>query len=137
MYFRKEYTYLSNMYYSPIKINGLYFSCAEAAFQSFKTIDLEIRKKFQFISGPEAKRLGRKVPLRPDWNNIRIEVMDAVVRAKFRQHPELVRKLIVLEEPIVEDNNWNDTFWGKCKGKGYNHLGIILSKIRSDAKYSN
>ncbi len=34
------------------------------------------------------------------------------------------------EGEIVERNTWNDTFWGVCKGKGENHLGILLMEIR-------
>ena len=32
----------------------------------------------------------------------------------------------------VEGNNWNDTFWGVCRGKGRNELGKVLMKVRSE-----
>ena len=37
--------------------------------------------------------------------------------------------LKLIKEDIVEDNYWNDTFWGMCKGKGNNILGKILMNI--------
>lgn len=132
MYFRNEYWFLSNMYPCKIRVNGLEFQCAEACFQSFKTTDLELRKKFQNLNGFEAKKLGKKIKLRPDWNNIRLEVMYRVVLAKFRQHPELFRKLKNVSEPIVEDNTWHDTFWGMCNGVGKNNLGIILTAVQNN-----
>ena len=132
MFFRKEYAFLSNMYPAPLKINGLYFSCSEAAYQSFKTTDKELRKQFQFISGPTAKKLGRKLQIRPDWDDIKLEVMEAVVRCKFNRHPELMKKLCEIKEPIREDNTWNDTYWGVCNNRGQNMLGIILMKIRDE-----
>lgn len=38
------------------------------------------------------------------------------------------------EELLVEGNNWNDTFWGVCRGRGENNLGRILMKVRSEVK---
>lgn len=130
MKFRGDYDFLSNMYHSPIKVNGLVFTCAEAAFQSFKTLDKEERKKFQNIPGTKAKKLGKKVALRPDWNEIKIEVMHCVVKTKFKQNPELIPRLKAIPGEIVEDNTWNDTFWGRCNGIGKNTLGQILMYLR-------
>lgn len=131
MFFRNGYWYLSNMYPCEIRVNGLVFTCAEACFQSFKTTDLEERKKFQGINGFEAKKLGKKIKLRSDWNDIRIEVMTRVVKAKFNQHPDLADKLKATDNlMIIEDNTWNDTFWGVCNDKGKNLLGKIIMRVR-------
>lgn len=35
-------------------------------------------------------------------------------------------------DPIIEVNNWGDTYWGVCNGIGDNHLGKILMKIRDN-----
>lgn len=137
MKFRNEYWFLSNMFPAEMKVNGLTFTCAEACFQSFKTTDLEERKRFQDLNGFEAKKLGRRISIRPNWNEIRLEVMYLVVKAKFRQHPELTDKLIrTCNRPnieIVEDNTWGDKFWGRCNGIGENNLGKILTKIMTEA----
>lgn len=130
MYFRGEYAFLSNMFSAPMHVNGLTFTCAEACFQSFKCLDKEARKQFQGLAGPEAKRLGRKVALRPDWNDIKVDVMREVIRVKFKQNPELMAKLKDIQGEIVEDNTWSDLYWGKCNGIGYNKLGIILMELR-------
>ena len=34
-------------------------------------------------------------------------------------------------EELIEGNTWNDTYWGVCNGRGQNHLGKILMKVRS------
>ena len=131
MYFRNEYWFLSNMYPCEIRVNGLVFTCAEACFQSFKTTDVNERKKFQGIDGFKAKKLGRSVSLRSDWNDIRIEVMSRVIHAKFHQNSDLTKKLQDTGDlPIIEDNTWKDTFWGRCNGKGHNLLGQILMSER-------
>lgn len=130
MKFKNEFYFLSNMYPCELHINGLTFTCAEAAFQSFKVLDKEARKQFQGISGFEAKKLGKQVSLRTDWNNIRLDVMLAVLKVKFKQHPELATLLKMINVPIVEDNTWNDTFWGRCNGRGNNYLGKLLEQIK-------
>ena len=61
--------------------------------------------------------------------------MKRVIKAKFQQHPYLKEKLLALNEYIVEDNTWNDKFWGRCNGKGENNLGKILIEVRQELKY--
>jgi len=129
--FRGTYGFLSNMSYSPITIGGVHYFCAEAAFQAVKLADKSARKQFEMLTGPEAKRLGRKVPLRPDWETIKVDVMRWIVAEKFRQNPEMrIRLLMTGHHELVEGNTWNDTFWGVCNGVGQNWLGKILMEYR-------
>lgn len=65
-----------------------------------------------------------------EWNARRLSVMRQVVRAKFEQNPKLRKLLLATTEPIVEDNTWGDTYWGRCRGVGSNHLGQILQEVR-------
>ena len=58
------------------------------------------------------------------------EIMFEIVKCKFEQYPDLADKLIKITEPIVEHNDWNDTYWGVCNGNGQNKLGQILAEIR-------
>ena len=133
MIFRGEFAFLSNFAPCRIKVNGLCFTSVEAAFQSFKTLDPNVRAKFQYMTPGQAKAAGRKIKnLRPDWNDIRLELMLALVRIKFRNHPEYAERLVQIQDPIVEDNGWGDTFWGVCKGRGENHLGKILMTVRDE-----
>lgn len=63
--------------------------------------------------------------------------MEEIVRAKFSQHPELEERLLATgDRKLVEGNPWNDTFQGVDvrTGKGQNHLGEILMKIRDELK---
>ena len=128
MRFRNEFAFLSNMYPCKIVYKDYVFNNAEAFFQACK--DGASAHKFVGIDGFTAKRLGRTVKLRPNWNEIRTRVMKRVLVEKFRQNPELMAKLKSVKGPIVEDNDWNDTFWGRCRGVGRNELGKILEEIR-------
>lgn len=128
MQFRGKYAFLSNFYEAPITVEGLRFRCVEAAFQAAK--DPTRAKEFENLNGSEAKRLGRRVALRPDWEESKLEVMYQLLAAKFAQHPELAEKLKATLEPIVEDNTWGDTYWGRCNGRGQNHLGQLLEHLK-------
>jgi ribA/ribD-fused uncharacterized protein len=134
--FRDEYFFLSNFYPVEIKLDGIVYPNAETAFQAQKTLDVEERHKFSMLKNPvQAKRLGRKVKLRDDWEEVKLEIMTEIVSQKFLQHPYLIEMLLQTgDEELVEGNKWGDRFWGVCKGKGENHLGKILMKIRDAYK---
>lgn len=131
--FRGEYAWLSNFYESPVVVYGWKFRNAEAAFQAGKCRKVSDMLKFADLSGIEAKRIGKRIELIEDWNELRLHHMLAVLRAKFAQNPELNAKLVATgNEQIVEGNTWGDTFWGVCNGKGENHLGKLLMWIRDE-----
>ena len=133
--FRDEFDWLSNFFPCPVEFEGLTFGNTEAVFQAAKTLDMEEREKFVGLSPLIAKRKGRRVKLRSDWEAVKIEVMREVLRCKFSQNPELKAKLIATgDSELIEGNNWNDRFWGVCRGKGQNHLGRLLMELRAELK---
>lgn len=130
MRFRDRYYFLSNFYPCTIVIDRFEYQSAEAAFQGQKSVQ-HAHLFTGDITPLEAKRLGRRVPIDVrEWNARRLEVMKRVVWAKFAQNPTLRDRLIAVTEPIVEDNTWGDTYWGKCRDVGSNHLGQILQEVR-------
>ena len=132
-----SYAVLSNYYEAPIVWEGLQYRNVEAAFQAQKMLDPEERKRFQKISGLKARSRGLHCMPRPNWENMRINVMLELVRAKFEQNPELIPYLLETgDTAILALNRWNDTFWGVSTrtGKGANHLGEILMKVRQELR---
>jgi ribA/ribD-fused uncharacterized protein len=131
MKFRDQYWFLSNMYPCSIFYRGTTWKSAEHLFQASKTTHITQRDWIaQSQNASEAKRRGRLVTLRDNWNTIRVPVMREVVTLKFSQNAYLLEKLRKIDGTIVEDNTWGDKFWGKCNGQGENHLGIILMAVR-------
>lgn len=134
--FDGEYAFLSNFYSAPVYYNGLCYPNNEAAFQAQKCPQRAVEFTAPMTPG-QAKRLGRNVPMRSDWNNIRIGVMTDLVRNKFTQHAELAEKLLATgDRELIEGNYWHDEFWGVCNGRGRNCLGRILMQIRSELRYA-
>ena len=135
MEMKGDYAFLSNFY--PCKIvdreyPGIIYNSVEAAFQAAKVKEEKVRREFSFLEPNFAKKKGRKIKLRPDWEQVKDSIMEYYCRQKF-SNPELRTKLMNVTEPIVEDNWWHDTYWGKCNGIGENKLGQILTKIREEA----
>ena len=130
MTFTGAFDFLSNFYPARVELGGICYQNAEAAFQAQKCDDVADREAFAELTAVKAKRRGRQVKLRPDWDSVRLGVMEEVVRAKFRQNSDLAARLLGTGRiPLVEGNNWGDAFWGVDvnSGKGENHLGRILT----------
>ena len=135
MLFRGKYEFLSNFYPCLIvdrNYPDLIYNSVEAAFQATKTLNREERKSLTHIDPSQARMRRRNLKLREDWENIKDSVMTYYCRQKFSD-PELRRKLIAVDKPIVEDNFWKDRYWGVYNGTGQNKLGKILTKIRKEA----
>jgi ribA/ribD-fused uncharacterized protein len=133
--FRGKYFFLSNFYECEVTFEGITYQNTEAAFHAQKTLNVEERKKFATLNPSEAKKAGRKLNLRSDWEVIKTRVMYDVCKAKFLQNPELKKKLLETgTEYLEEGNDWGDYFWGTVNGVGENRLGYILMQIRDELR---
>ena len=130
--FRGQYGFLSNYYDAKVSMDGYDYNSVEHAFQAAKCKHREDRIEIRLADTPgKAKRLGNRVELRSDWEEVKVSVMASLVLQKFARHPHLRRRLLATGvEQIVEGNTWNDTFWGVCAGQGKNMLGRILMGVR-------
>ncbi len=123
--FTGKHRFLSNFYIEPDGTN------VEAEYQAEKCA--EEKDKFLFYGKNPyiAKRIGRQIKLRPDWEEIKLGVMSALVLRKFEDSPYLMKLLLETDnEDLIEGNTWGDTYWGVCNKKGKNHLGEILMTVR-------
>ena len=137
--FRGKYYFLSNFFPAEVTYIGLTYQNNEAAFQAQKTYSKEERIEFTTLEPRDAKRRGRRVRLRRDWEQVKDRIMEEIVRAKFSQNEELKEQLLATgDAQLVEGNRWNDRYWGVDirSGVGENHLGKILMKVRSELRMS-
>lgn len=139
--FREEYFFLSNFYEVPVTYLGNTYRNSEAAFQSMKLYSPNERSQFTDLNPSEAKRLGRSVKLRSDWNNVREKHMRGIIKAKFEQNADLRDNLLSTgDEELIECNDWHDNVWGDCTCpqcktcEGQNKLGKILMEIREELR---
>lgn len=131
--FDGEYRFLSNFDTTPVIYEDINCRTSESAFQMMKTNDLKLRNKIGISHPSEAKRLGRKLILREDWEDIKDNIMFEIVYAKFTQHLDLKQKLLDTgNAELIEGNTWHDTYWGVCNGFGQNKLGKTLMRVREE-----
>lgn len=134
--FRNKYYFLSNMYPCKLEFKGFTFKSAESLFQALKSCNKEDFMKFINLDGYEAKRLGRKIKLREDWNSVKLDIMYEVLKLKF-SNPDLKKMLLdTNNKELIEGNYWNDKFWGYSLKEhiGENNLGKILMRIREEIR---
>jgi N-glycosidase YbiA len=77
----------------------------------------------------------RSIPIRPDWEQIKDNVMRKCVLKKFQVHTD-IRKILIDTgaEEIIEDSP-SDNYWGiGPNGDGKNMLGKILMETREYLK---
>ncbi|MEP7292917.1 MAG: NADAR family protein, partial [Chloroflexota bacterium] len=112
--FAGEYSFLSNFYPVALALDGETYPSVEHAFQASKTHDPEERCEIRDDPSPiTAKYLGKRVALRPDWDNYRFTIMETLVRQKFTRHAELRARLLATgDAELIEGNTWRDTTWG-------------------------
>lgn len=137
--FSREYHFLSNFYSVGICYEGKMYPSVEHAFVAAKTTENLIRELIQCApTAAEAKSMGRRLRLRADWEDIKLEVMTQLVREKFNNNYLIRDKLLATgDQELVEGNDWGDTYWGACNGVGENNLGKILMQVRKEINGSD
>jgi ribA/ribD-fused uncharacterized protein len=137
--FEGEFRFLSNFFVAPVEYEGKVYPSSEHLYQALKTLDPEEREQVRLAATPNAsKKMGKKVTMRPDWDDVKDSVMEEVIRLKFTQNPELAQKLLATgDAELIEGNWWGDDYWGVCKEEGLNKLGLALQALRSSSELAN
>lgn len=129
--FQGEHRFLSNFFPARVPLDGVWYPTVEHAYQAAKTTVLEERELVRLCRSPgQAKRMGRALTIREDWENRRVVIMRLLLWEKF-QIPHLRAALLATRDARLEEGNlWGDTFWGVHNGRGRNVLGELLMEIR-------
>jgi ribA/ribD-fused uncharacterized protein len=133
--FKGEFGFLSNFWPSPFRVSVWNFATVEHYFQACKMTTTEDFEAVRTARSPGiAKRLARAKTRRDDWDNIKETYMLTALRMKF-QIPALREQLLATGDAILrEGNTWGDIYWGVCKGKGQNRLGVLLMQLRQEIR---
>lgn len=131
--FKGRNRFLSNFYLHPIIYEGVLYQSLEHAYQAAKTINpIQRAHVLAAKNCATAKKLGKIITLRQGWNDMKLGVMEELLRQKFSD-PTLRTMLIQTGDQHLEEGNyWHDEFWGTYHGKGENHLGKLLMMIRDE-----
>lgn len=150
--FTGRWGFLSNFHPCKIKYKGIEYPSVEHFYVAMKIKDdqfinskniplVDCQEMISRIKTPsEAKKLGKKLKIRKDWDIVRFSIMEWGITEKFKDR-DLLKLLISTQgEELKESNWWHDNYWGvctceKCDGKGENNLGKILMKVRNESLY--
>lgn len=135
---KDPYGEFSNFAAFGFRIDGHWYPTSEHYFQAMKFEDESYQQKIRETKSPMiAARLGRsrKVKIRDDWEEVKVDVMRTAIRAKFAEHSELQVLLLGTDEHSLVEAAGRDYFWGVGKdGSGQNWLGKILMEVRSELR---
>jgi ribA/ribD-fused uncharacterized protein len=130
----RPYGCFSNFSAHGFELDGSWWPTSEHYFQAQKFASTAYVETIRQARSPMiAARLGRarNQPLRPDWEQVKDDVMRRAVGRKFEAHEQLRTLLLATgDEEIVEDAP-SDYYWGcGADGSGENRLGQILMEVR-------
>lgn len=140
--FRGEYAFLSNFYMHPFTWRNIVFPSGEHAFSYAKGFcctgtgaaqQAHFDEVLSAATPRLAKGLGRSLKIDVgEWDSNKVQWMREIVHAKFLTGGfDIVGQLVGTGAMmLVEGNDWGDTFWGRCDGKGFNTLGVLLMEER-------
>lgn len=137
--FFDEYRFLSNFYPSPFVCNYVPYFYDEHEFKTnehfYQAMKMKQEKDFIRIIETsnvyKVKKLGNILSIRDNWTQIKQNVMYYGLQQKFSQNEDLKQKLIdTYPKLLIEENCWNDKYWGIYRNEGKNILGKMLESIR-------
>lgn len=139
--FDGKWAFLSNFYWNEIEHEGIVYPTNEHFFQAMKTLDDDERRQIANCLTPgQAKRMGRRVALRSDWESVKEDAMFLGLCLKFADEQLADWLLETGDEELIEGTTWHDNEWGNCSCpkciniEGKNKLGKLLMRVRDMIK---
>ena len=107
--FKGEYAFLSNFYYAPFILETITYSTVEHYFQAQKAIDsIDFKRILSTNSPGEAKAIGRKIKIRSDWDEIKNNIKESLLK-KYN-----VKNVSQIQEVKEKIKNKNLNKYGNC-----------------------
>lgn len=156
----EPYYEFSNFYEAKVTYNGIVYPTSEHAYQAAKFIGntkeekeyIDIIRKantpgIAFVLAKQKtgggykwrtdlnpiiqKYLNLGVSMRPDWEDVKIEIMAEIVHNKFMYNEKLKKLLVSTGDRYIAEHTNRDSFWADGgDGSGENWLGRILMALR-------
>ncbi len=141
-FYEQDFYVLSNFSSFNLQWKGYTFPTSEHAYHWEKFFpDVSVRHIAEDIlnapSAHEAFKIAEraKSARRPDWDQVKVDVMRDILRAKAKQHEYVSRKLLATGDRELVENSWRDDYWGWGPDKdGQNMLGKLWMEIRAELR---
>ena len=142
-FYPREFYPLDNFSSFKVEWNGYLYSSLEEAFQaaSFIGSSEELVEKVKHShSADEAQRIAyaNRDKQRKDWNEVKVGIMEELLRLKIEQNPYVKKKLLQTEDYLIVEDSPKDSFWGWGPNRdGENQLGKLWMKLREEIRNGN
>lgn len=139
-FYEQEFYVLSNFSSFQVKMHNFTFQTAEHAYhyRKFSITDPELAEKVAAASSAhEAFRIAQtfKQFRRTDWDEVKLDIMRTILKAKVNQHDYVRKKLMETGNRELIEDSWRDDVWGwGSDQKGQNLLGKLWMEIREGLK---
>ena len=137
-FYNREFFCLDNFSSFGFVLDGVYYQTVEHGYQSlrFKGVCPEVEKQIiDCRSAYDAQRIAHENIEKqvPNWDEIKLVVMEKLVRAKLAQHPYVKKKLLETGNYTICEDSPKDSFWGIGPNRdGRNELGKLWMRLRSE-----
>lgn len=138
-FYEQDFYALSNFSAFTLFWKGRTFATSEQAYHWEKFPGgncVDLRRDIQFApSAHEAFKIAErnKDRRRADWDDVKVDIMREILRAKVEQHEYVRRKLLATADRELIEDSWRDDFWGWGPDRdGQNMLGKLWMGIRAE-----
>lgn len=137
-FYPREFYCLDNFSSFGVNYNGYFYQTVEHAYQSLgfilsaPEIAEQIKKSY---SAHEAQKIAYENmdKLQKDWDNIKLSIMEELLRLKVEQNPYVKKKLLETKNYKIVEDSPKDDYWGWGENRdGDNHLGKLWMKLRNE-----
>lgn len=137
-FYNREFFCLDNFSSFGFMYEGIYYQTVEHAYQSLrfrgssKDVEQQIINAF---SAYDAQRIAHEnITLQiKNWDDIKLSLMEKLLRAKLAAHPYVQKKLLKTENYLICEDSPKDAFWGIGPNRdGRNELGKLWMKLRQE-----
>lgn len=137
-FYPREFFCFDNFSSFRVLVDGVLYCTLEHAYQASKFLQTAPNIAQEIInsySAHEAQKIAfaNRDKQRKDWDEIKVSVMEKLVRLKVEQNPYVKHKLLQTKDYIICEDSPKDSFWGIGPNRdGRNELGKIYMKIRDE-----
>jgi ribA/ribD-fused uncharacterized protein len=142
-FYEQDFYVLSNFSAFSLVWKGRTFPTSEHAYhwEKFSGGDAEYSIRYCIRHAPSAHEAFKiaercKRDRRPEWDEVKVDTMREILRAKVEQHEYVRRKLLATGDRELIEDSWRDDFWGWGPNRnGKNMLGKLWMEIRADLRH--
>ena len=137
-FYPREFYCLDNFSSFKVEYNGYLYASLEEAYQTLGFVNSapEIAEQIRNShSAHEAQKIAyaNREKRQEDWDDIKLAVMEELLRNKIEQNPYVKKKLLETEGYLIVEDSPKDDFWGWGPNRdGQNNLGKLWMKLRRE-----